>query len=147
MQDLDPPGPGLKATVVDSPSLHTLLHSCAVVGNLSGSSSGLGDCLCAVFIFFSQGTPISFDSILRFTGVYKLPVGVNLSMCDCLSLCVCLVKDWQPIQSVPCLLSIFSWDLLQQTQNWIKWYRRWMEIITPTTINGRCHVELHFNML
>ncbi len=52
---------------------------------------------------FSQGTPTSSHSpkTCWLTGDSKLPVGVNVSVNDCLSLYVSPVMNWQLIQGEP----------------------------------------------
>ncbi len=50
---------------------------------------------------------------VRLIGGSKLPVGVNVSVSGCLSLCAGPVTDWWPVQSVPRRLPNDSWDQLQ----------------------------------
>lgn len=57
--------------------------------------------------------PQSKDLHVRLIGDSKLSVDVNVSMNDCLFLCVSLSKDCKPVQGVPRLLSHDSWDRLQ----------------------------------
>lgn len=41
------------------------------------------------------------------------PVGVNVKVNGCLSLCNSLAIDWGPVQDVPCLSPYDGWDRLQ----------------------------------
>ncbi len=46
-------------------------------------------------------SPQSKDMQVRLIGDSKLPVGVHVSVSGCLSLYVCPVTDWRPVQGVP----------------------------------------------
>ncbi len=52
---------------------------------------------------FPSGTPASSHSpkTCRLIGDSKLPVGVNVSVSGCLSLCVSPAMKWQLVQSEP----------------------------------------------
>ena len=88
---------------------------------VAGSIPGVGALLCGVCMFspcqrgFPPGAPASSHSpkTCRLIGDSKLPVGVNVSVNGCLSLCVSPVIVWRPVQGVPRLSPSVSWDRLQ----------------------------------
>ena len=49
----------------------------------------------------------------RLIGDSKLPVGLNVRVSGCLSLCVSPAVNWRLVQGVPHLSPNVSWDRLQ----------------------------------
>ncbi len=69
---------------------------------------------------YSGFLPQSKDMQVRLLGDSKLPVYVNVSVSDCLSLYVGPVTDWRPVQDVPRCSPNASWDWLQHPRDPVK---------------------------
>lgn len=72
----------------------------------------------------------SKDMQVRLTGNSKLPIGLNVSVIDCLSMYVGPLMNWRLVQGVPHCSPIVSWDQLQSPHNpvnRISGYGKWMD--------------------
>ena len=78
---------------------------------------------------------INLVSCNMLIGDSKLSLGVNVSVCSCLShLSLCgPAMDWRPVQGLPCLSPDDCWDRLQHPHdptNGLSGYRKWIDGIT-----------------
>ena len=66
--------------------------------------------------------------VVQWLALLPTPVGVNMSVNGCLSLCVSPVIDWGPVKSLHCLSPSVSMDLLQHPcKPQSEWMDGWMD--------------------
>ncbi len=111
--------------------------------------------MCGVYIFCSGFLPQTEDMQVRLIHDSKLPVGVNVSMNGCLSLCVSLVMDWparalaqnqQRSAPAPCgwvienvAIQSKQKSLSMKAQSWL--YKQWSNILTESQLTGSVYLS------